>query len=382
MRDPTLLEECRALRRAVEPNPTIEALRATAAWPALEARLRRLLGAPRVLPAPAPPPPPADSSRVRAVHWNLEHGNEYAQIERALLTHPDLRDADLVLLDEVDLGMARSGNRDVAADLARALGLHGVFGALFLELTPGRDDDLRFAARRENEESLFGVAMLSRWPIAGARVVDLPSPERIQFDVERMVGRHVALVATIERPRAPFVAVATHLEVHRTRAHRAAQVRVLAEALRGEAHPVILAGDFNSHTFDRGLWHAPLAGALALLLTPGGALRRRLLHPEEGPAREPLFDELRGAGFDWEPFVDHEPTLQLRFDRLDELRTLFGPAHGLARRLLARAERRARLRLDWFAGRGWQGGHGSTVPGLDGPGRASDHAPLVAEFRP
>ena len=80
--------------------------------------------------------------------------------------------------------------------------------------------------------------------------------------------------------------------------------------------------------------------------------------------------------------MDHEPTLQLRFDRLDELRTLFGPAHGLARRLLARAERRARLRLDWFAGRGWQGGRGSTVPGLDGPGRASDHAPLVAEFRP
>ena len=128
---------------------------------------------------------------MRAVHWNLEHGNEYAQIERALLTHPELRDADLVLLNEADLGMARSGNRDVAADLARALGLHGVFAALFLELTPGRDDDLRFAARRENQESLFGVAILSRWPIIEARIVDLPSPERIQFDVERMVGRHV-----------------------------------------------------------------------------------------------------------------------------------------------------------------------------------------------
>jgi hypothetical protein len=64
------------------------------------------------------------------------------------------------------------------------------------------------------------------------------------------------------------------------------------------------------------------------------------------------------------------------------LRALFGPAHGLAGRLLAHAERRARLRLDWFAGRGWHGGHGSTVPGLDGPGLASDHAPLVAEFRP
>jgi endonuclease/exonuclease/phosphatase family metal-dependent hydrolase len=381
MRDPALLEECRALRRAVEPFPTLAALRAAPAWGELGPRLQRLLGEPWFLPAPPPPPPSPDPTRVRAVHWNLEHGNEYAQIERALLAHDALRDADLVLLNEVDLGMARSGNRDVAADLARALGLHGVFGALFLELTPGRDDDLRFAARRENQESLFGVAILSRWPITAARVVDLPSPGHIQFDLERMVGRHVGLVAEIARPGAPFTAVSAHLEVHRTRAHRAAQVRVLAGTLRGEARPVVLAGDFNSHTFDRGPWHAPLAGALTLALTPGGPLRRRLLHPDEGPAREPLFDELRGAGFEWAPFTDREPTLQLRFDRLDELRALFGPAHGLARRALARLERRARLRLDWFAGRGWQGGRGFTVPGLDGPGRASDHAPLVAELR-
>jgi endonuclease/exonuclease/phosphatase family metal-dependent hydrolase len=381
MRDPVLLEECRSLRHAIEPHPTLEALRAAPEWPGLGARLQRLLGTPRLLRATAPPPPSPDPSRVRAVHWNLEHGNEYARIERALLTHPALRDADLVLLNEADLGMARSGNRDVAADLARALGRHAVFAALFLELTPGRDDDLRFAARRENQESLFGVAILSRWPIAGARVVDLPSPDRIQFDDERMVGRHIGLVARIERPGAPLVAVSAHLEVHRTRAHRAAQVRVLAGTLRDEQRPVVLAGDFNSHTFDRGPWHAPLAGALALMLTPGGTLRRRLLRPDEGPAREPLFDELRSAGFEWAPFTDREPTLQLRFDRLDELRALFGPARGLARRALSRVERRARLRLDWFAGRGWRGGRGSTVPGLDGPGRASDHAPLVAEFR-
>jgi endonuclease/exonuclease/phosphatase family metal-dependent hydrolase len=379
--DPALLEECRALRRAVEPYATMEALRAAPEWPGLGARLKRLLRTPRHFPAPSVPWPTRDAAVVRAVHWNIEHGNEYAQVERALLKHDALRGADLVLLNEVDLGMARSGNRDVTADLAQALGLHGVFAALFLELTPGRDDDLRFAARHENQESLFGVAVLSRWPISGARIVDLPSPDHIQFDVERMVGRHIGLMATIERPGAPFVAVSTHLEVHRTRIHRASQVRVLAGALSAERRPVVLAGDLNTHTFDRGLWHAPLEGALALLLTPGKALRQRLLHPDEGSMREPLFDELRGAGFEWAPFVDHEPTLQLRFDRLDELHALFGPAHGLARRLFARAERRARLRLDWFAGRGWQGGRGSTVPGLDGPGRASDHAPLVAEFR-
>jgi endonuclease/exonuclease/phosphatase family metal-dependent hydrolase len=317
---------------------------------------------------------------VRAVHWNLEHGNQYVRIEREVLTNSDLCDADLVLVNEVDIGMARSGNRDVAAELAGALSLHGVFAPLFLETTLGRDDDVRLAATRENQEGLFGMAILSRWPVSGARIVELPSPERIQFDLERMIGRHVGLIATIERPGAPFTAVTAHLEVHRTRLHRAAQVRVLTAALRDETRPVILAGDFNTHTFDRGLWHAPLTGGLALMLSPVGALQRRLLHPDQGPAQEPLFDELRAAGFEWAPFTDREPTLRLRFERLDELRRLFGPAHGLARRALAWAERRARLRLDWFAGRGWHGGRGFTVPGLDGPGQASDHAPIVAEF--
>jgi hypothetical protein len=47
---------------------------------------------------------------------------------------------------------------------------------------------------------------------------------------------------------------------------------------------------------------------------------------------------------------------------------------------------RGKLRLDWFAGRGWidaaaePRSRGRTVRGLDGPGKASDHAPIVARF--
>ena len=380
-RDPALLEECRALKRSLKPFPTLRSLRASPAWTDLEPRFRRLLGTLRRHEPGAAPPASPDPSRVRAVHWNIEHGNRYEMVVEALLTHPELREADLLLLNEVDLGMARAGNRDVAADLARALGRHAVFAPLFLETTRGRDDDALMAGGREDEEGLFGVAILSRWPVGAARLVELPSPGEVQFDVERMYGRHAALVAAIEHPDVPFCAASVHLEVHRTRAHRAAQVRVLMDALRAETRPAILAGDLNTPTFDRGLWHAPLLGAAALLLTPGSALRERLLHPDRGRRRETLFDELERAGFSWAPFADHAPTLRVRFERVDEMRRLFGPAHGAARRLLGWAERRARLRLDWFAGRGWQDGCGSTVPGLDGPDLASDHAPIVAEFR-
>jgi endonuclease/exonuclease/phosphatase family metal-dependent hydrolase len=379
-RDPGVAAESADLVRRFTAHPTLDALKASAEWPELAPRLDRLLSTVRLHEPPLPPGPPHDAQVLRAVHWNIEHGNWYEQVEDALLHHPDLRDADMLMFNEIDLGMARAGNRDVTADLCRALHRYGAWAPMFLESTAGRDDDPRVAAGRANEEAMFGIAVLSRWPIGAVHLVGLPGPEAIQFDVERMFGRFIALVAEIQRPGAPFVAVSVHLEVHRTRAHRAEQIRVLAHALRNEKRPIVLAGDFNSHTFDRGLWHSPITGSSALMLYPGALLRRRLLHPDRGRFREPLFDGLREAGFQWEPFVDFQPTLRLRLGRIDEGRTWLNLLGPLTQPLLGWAERRGALRLDWFAGRGWRGGRGITVQGLDGPGLAADHAPIVAEF--
>lgn len=379
-RDPDLISECQALARVLAGHPTMAALRASAGWPELSARLEAVLGAVRVHESIVTPPARTRTRRMRAVHWNIEHGNRYSQIEAALTGHPDLAGADLYLLNEVDLGMARSSNRDVAADLARTLGLHAVWAPLLLETTRGRDDDLFEDSGTENAEALFGLAILSRWPLRDARIIPLPSPERSQFDLERMYGRHIALIMTVERPGAPFVAVAAHLEVHRTRAHRAAQMRVVMEALAAERRPVLLAGDFNTHTFDRGLPWSVLAGAGGLMLSPGEALCRRLRYPDRGHGREPLFDVLRAARFEWETWIDRAPTLQMRFERIEEARRLPRLISGAFDRVLAWAQSRAALRLDWFAGRGWESGRGFTVTGLDGPGRASDHAPIVADI--
>ena len=380
-RDPVFLAECRALAEAVRPYPTVEALHASAAWEELCPRFERLLrGVRRFVPAVEPAPARA-ADRVSLVQWNIEHGNWYGQVERALLAHPDLAGADVITLEEVDLGCARAANRDVAFDLAAALGLHAAWAPLFLETTLGRDDDLRMAAGRGNEEGLFGLAVLSRWPLGDSRVIELPSPRKLQFDLERMVGRHIALAVEVLHPARPFVAVAAHLEVHRTRGHRAAQARVLAKALGREKRPVVVAGDFNTHTFDRGLWHSALHGAGALLVMPGGALRERLLRPDRGFAHEPLFDVLREEGFTWEAYNDFAPTLQLRDERLEELQSLPALVRSPARAVLNWAVHRGALRLDWVCGRGWRGGSGRTVRGLDGPGLASDHAPVVAELR-
>ena len=362
--------------------PTLRALRGAREGALLQSRAQALLAgvrryAPRTEPAAA-----QDSAHLRVIQWNVEHGNWYAPLERALLTHPRLAGADLVLCNEIDLGMGRAGNRDVTGDLADALGLHGVWAPLFLESTLGRDDDILAARGRVNEESLFGVAVLSRWPLGEVRVVPLPGPDELLFSLERLVGRYAALIVEVLHPRGTFVAVGAHLEVHRTRDDRARQIATVVEALAAEHRPVVFAGDFNTHTFDRGRPLSTLTGAWPLLTWPLPALRERLLHPDRGRNRESLFSALAAGGFAWEPYADHQPTLRVRFDRLTELQGLPPALATRVHRGLAWAEKRAQLRLDWVCARGFDHarGSGGTVEGLDGPTAASDHAPIVAEL--
>lgn len=375
--------EAHALRAAFRPHRTLSSLHADPAWPALSQRLSALLSPVRLHVPARPPEAAAEPDRVRVVQWNIEHGNRFEAILEALAAHPDLAGADLVTLNEVDLGMARSGNRDVAGVLAERLGRHAAWVALFLESTRGRDDDGLTALPADNEESLFGLAMLSRWPISRTRLVSLPGPERQLFERERMTGRFVALVCDVAHPVHPFVAVTVHLEVHRTRAHRATQMRRLLDALAAEERPVVLAGDWNTHTFDRGRPRATLEAAWSLLAWPVGQLNERLTRPDRGRHRENLFESLARAGFAWEPYADYAPTLGLRFSRLGEVHAMPKPVRALASRGLDWAERRACMRLDWIAARGFRDdvGSGRTIAGLDGPGRASDHAPIVAELR-
>ncbi len=381
-RDPARVAQAHTLRDDLARHATLVALRGSPAWPALSARLDALLDDVRVHAPAQPAAPGGNSHRLRAVQWNIEHGNRFEAIADALAHHAELAGAGLITLNEVDLGMARSGNRDVAGELAARLGLHAAWAAMFLESTRGRDDDALTAIPDDNAESLFGLGLLSRWPIASTRLVPLPGPEAQLFDRERMTGRFVALVCEIAHPVHPFTAVTVHLEVHRTRAHRAAQMRLLLEALAGVRGPLLLAGDWNTHTFDRGERGAALAVGWSLFTQPVGRLTQRFTRPDRGPHREALFDELRAAGVSWEPYADDAPTLAMRFSRLAEVQVLPGPLRALASRGLAWAERRARLRLDWIAARGFRdaAGAGRTVTGLDGPGLASDHAPIVAEL--
>src|SRR6266511_233380 len=52
----------------------------------------------------------------RIVAWNIERGNEFTGQLEVFRHHPYIKDADVLLLVEADIGMVRSGNRNVVQE--------------------------------------------------------------------------------------------------------------------------------------------------------------------------------------------------------------------------------------------------------------------------
>ncbi|MGA2420351.1 MAG: endonuclease/exonuclease/phosphatase family protein [Candidatus Acidiferrum sp.] len=202
----------------------------------------------------------------------------------------DLQSADVLVLNEVDLGMKRTEYRDVARELAAALDMNYAYGVEFLEVDPifalgteevhlsNPDVDLRLQqdllVDRERYRGLHGTAILSRYPIRNARIIPLPEcydwyrqevkgaarlekgrrwaadklfKERIGREVRH--GGRMALVAQLAVPESPTgetTIVATHLENKCKPSCRRRQMDALLAEIKEDANPVVIAGDLNT----------------------------------------------------------------------------------------------------------------------------------------
>jgi hypothetical protein len=82
-----------------------------------------------------PPQPQPLGNRLRIAAWNAERC-KYLPESASLLAGIG---ADVVLLTELDIGMARSGNRHTVRELAHMLGAGYAFGVEYVELGLGDD---------------------------------------------------------------------------------------------------------------------------------------------------------------------------------------------------------------------------------------------------
>jgi endonuclease/exonuclease/phosphatase family metal-dependent hydrolase len=164
-----------------------------------------------------PATPPSDLSlpaTFKIVTFNV-HRVTGDSIARGIALDPKLRDADLIVLEEV----RSRGPCGAACIAAKELGLYAAF----------EPDHVL-------DDGVLGNAILSRVPLEDVHLVELP----------KYVSRNSALVATVRIGGQPVTLYAVHLTDQLSTAERLTQMRPILEDARKRTTPVIIAGDFNT----------------------------------------------------------------------------------------------------------------------------------------
>jgi endonuclease/exonuclease/phosphatase family metal-dependent hydrolase len=314
---PSLLSYADLVRLYENDNPS----------PELQARLTRLLNTPFVNndaaargTRPLKPTSQRVGRTIRVAAWNIERGLEFEAVRAAFLNDQrffrrvqssggspkgsqlatvlsqagELRQADIVVLNEVDWGLKRTGYRNIAKDLAAAMGMNYAYAVEFVEVdpltlgtetlegevAPDKADLVRnIAVDKSRTLGLHGTAILSRFPLRNVRIFRFANQghdwyadekkgvselekgkrkgagfvfeEKIAREVRR--GGRMMLLADIEDAEIPggkLTVVATHLESKTKPVNRVKQLEEVMAHIKAIQHPVILAGDMNTSGSD------------------------------------------------------------------------------------------------------------------------------------
>ncbi len=198
--------------------------------------------------------PAAPKDEIVLCTYNVERGLRLDDQLRAFAGDAGMPSPDVLLINEADRGCTRSGNRNVAREYARALGLCYVYGVEFIELP--RFCGPSGSVRRRCEH---GNAIVSRFPLGNVRLIrhqrtrSWPSTvQRILHVGEPRLGGRVALAADVRIGEQMLRVYSVHFESgrrgHGSRgpdAYREAQARELIEDASGLHQGVVMGGDMN-----------------------------------------------------------------------------------------------------------------------------------------
>ncbi|MBY6092102.1 endonuclease/exonuclease/phosphatase family protein [Maritimibacter alkaliphilus] len=260
--------------------------------------------------------------------WNLE---------RCLFPEASalkVADCDLLLLSEMDSGMARTKQRNTTAAVAEANGYAYAYALEFLEMGLGSPIEHEFCDDDHNLSGFHGNAVAARTTLVRPFALRLFGHRQWFTDAEQpRLGERVAVGAVVETSAGPLLAVSTHLESAAGQGHRCDQIAGLIASLDDAfpGVPVLIGGDLNTGNHSDGTWRD-----------------------------EELFDVARDAGF-----IVHG-----------------GPEEQMTTRpsLITRWPDRA-MKLDWFLARGVTLEAVEIRSSLDPNGTPlSDHDAIVAQI--
>ncbi len=169
------------------------------------------------------------ATEIQVATWNIRRGHgmdNRTDLERTARGLQGLS-ADVIGLQEVDLGARRSGQVNQPEFLGQRLGYHPAFGS-FMDFDGGR----------------YGLGLMSRYPLA--QVAELRLPEGNE--------PRVALVTELILPdNRRVLVVNVHFDWVKDDNFRLAQAKQVAEYLQQQELPWILLGDFNDQPDSRTL---------------------------------------------------------------------------------------------------------------------------------
>lgn len=332
-----------------------------------------------------------DQHPVRVTAWNIERGKRLEGIVRVLREHPQIKDSDLLLLTELDYGMARTSNRFVAREIGEALRMNYAFAPCYLSLVKGNGSELNVEG--ENTQALHGNALFSRYPLTNAHSFALPNGIDKFRGKEKRLGCQRAVVADVDHPAGMFRAVSLHLDAHSTQKHRHRQLKLVLDHVESLTPrlPILIGGDWNTSGYNSKRAFYTIAGFWRrVMMGVGHVLRNHYVHPEAWFERG-LFRELDRHGFNYRDLNEMGVgTLHYDAKNIAVHESLADWVPVWCFRFLHWSLRefggRASLKLDWYAGK-----HISVFEGVaprvignlvDEEGALSDHDAIILDFMP
>ncbi len=218
----------------------------------------------------------------------------FRKIDTIINQRRKLAQADIILLQEMEIGMKRSGYLNAAKELADALDMNYAYAPAYLEIDPvqlgiekiyldkGKLDENATDYYQENKDKFkgsFGSAVLSRYPIKNVVVHPLKfqaydwyegEKEKTTFlEKTKRFGGKVAFKSELTReikhggrnffrvdlevpdiPGNTLTIINIHLEIKCLPEARSKQMKEILSYIKDIKNPVVMMGDFNSAPTD------------------------------------------------------------------------------------------------------------------------------------
>jgi endonuclease/exonuclease/phosphatase family metal-dependent hydrolase len=191
---------------------------------------------------------------VRLASWNLLHGRSITDgqvVPERLTAGARTLDADLLGLQEVDRGQARTGRRDLTREVAEATGAQAWRFVPAIVGTPGEDWRAATPDDEGDDTQQYGIGLVSRFPVREWHVLRMhaaPVRSPILLPGTRQViwlqdEPRAAVAAVVETPVGVMTVAAAHLSFLPVWNLR--QLRQVTRMLAALPGPRVLLGDLN-----------------------------------------------------------------------------------------------------------------------------------------